>query len=267
MPGESLVQATEGLERHVMIVGASRGIGEALARLLGGEPKTRLTLASRSYNRLTGLRMDIGNERVHATRCDLGNDESIDDCVASTLDHFGAPDALVITSGSHRMTQLSDTSVKGQDRFMAVLRINMLGPYFLAQQLAAHMSPRSSIVFFGNGKARQGMPGRHAHAAAKNGLVAITRGMARELGKDGKRVNIIEPGLTDTDLGRSLVGQRANASGVAVDETTRRMVRPQMLRRMVKPQEVAEYVRFVIGPGGAAITGQVLDVSCGGFTR
>jgi len=143
----------------------------------------------------------------------------------------------------------------------------MMGPFFLAQQLAAHMAPNSSIVFFGNGRARLGMPGRHAHAAAKNGLVALTRGMARELGKKNIRVNIIEPGLTDTDLGRNLVGQRANSTGASQEESARRMVRPQILSRMVRPEEVAEYVRFLIGPRGSPITGQVIDVSCGGLTR
>lgn len=271
IPGDSVAQAVadamKGTRRHVMIVGASRGIGESLARQLGTEPETMLTLASRSYNRLTGLRMDIGSDRVHATRLDLSDDESIDECVASALDHHGPPDALVITAGSHRMTQLSDTSVKGQDSFLAVMRVNLMGPWFLAQQMATHMPANGSIVFFGNGGARTGMPGRHAHAAAKTGLVALTRGMARELGARNIRVNIVEPGLVDTELGRSLIGQRAGASKLPVEELTRRMVRPQMLRRLVRPDEVAEYVRFLIGPGGTAVTGQIIDVSCGGHTR
>jgi len=59
--------------------------------------------------------MDIGADRVHATRVDVADEQSIDDCVASTLDHFGAPNALVITAGSHRMTALDDTSVKGRN--------------------------------------------------------------------------------------------------------------------------------------------------------
>lgn len=264
---DSIKQAAEGMDRHVMIVGASRGVGEVTARLLGENLSCRLTLAARSYNRLIGLCMDLGNERAKAIRCDLSDEGSIDDCVISAVEHFGAPDALIITAGSHAVTPFSDASVKAQERFEAVLKVNLTGPYFMAQQVAARMGKGGAIIFLGNGRASGGLPGRHAHAAAKAGLVALARGMAKELGSRGIRVNVLEPGRIDTELGRSLVGQRAQAAGIPVEQMAKRLLASQPLRRMVQPEEVAQYLRFLIEPTGSAITGQVIDISCGGVMR
>ena len=251
------------LNRHVMIVGASRGIGEALARRMAGIDGVRPTLASRSYNKLSGLKMELDNPLVQTTTCDLRDDDSIDDAIAATVDLNGPPTGLVITAGTHKPTPLDDLSRRGRERFDEVMRVNLTGPFFLAQKIADHMTRGGSIVFFGNSRAHSGMPGRHAHAAAKHGLEALVRGMARELGPQGIRVNMLLPDGIETPLGDSLLNERAHRSGQPIERIRKRMKATHALRRFVKADEVVDVMQFLLGYESVAITGQSIDVSCG----
>lgn len=251
------------LKQHVVIVGASRGIGEAVAHRLAGNPMTRLTVASRRYNALTGLKMDLGAHRAHAVSLDLRDDTSIDTAVRSAVEMFGPPTGLVITAGSHKPTPLSDLGHKGRDRLQEVVRVNLTGPYIVAQLVADHMTDGGSIVFVGNQQAAKGMPGRHGHAASKHGLVAIARGMARELGPTGIRVNVVLPDVIDNELGATLIAETAQKSGQPVERIKKRFSATSAMRVMTKPDDIAEVIRFLLGPESAAITGQAIDVSSG----
>ena len=251
------------LNQHVMIVGASRGIGEALAHRLSGATGMKLTLASRRYNALNGLKMALGSSRVHTVQLDLRDNDSIDEAVRSAVELNGPPTGLVITAGSHKPTRLEDFAHKGRERFDEVVRVNMTGAYIVAQLVADHMSNGGSIVFLGNRQAEKGMPGRHAHAASKHGLVALARGMARELGPSGVRVNVVMPDVVDNELGSTLLAETAQRTGQPVERIQKRFKATSALRKLTTPDEIAEVIRFLLGPDSGVITGQAIDVSSG----
>ncbi len=263
LDGGSVDEALGLVERHTMIVGASRGLGEAVARALGAMPGARLSLCARSYNRLTGLTMEIGTERSAAISMDVCDLASIQAGVRSAAAAFGPPQGLVITVGSHKMTPVHDTSEAAVARFESVLRTTLIGPWQVAQQAAAQMASGGSIVFVGNIRAERGMAGRHAHAAAKHGLVALAKGMAAELGPRGVRVNVVVPGHMNTELGVSLLEQRATRSGAPLQTVLERAGRTTALRRMLEPGDVAAVVQFLLSPASAGVTGEAIEVSCG----
>lgn len=131
--GGGVVDEALGLiERHTVIVGASRGLGETVARTLGAQPGARISLCARSYNRLMGLSMELGADRTAAISMDVCDPESIVNGIHRANDTFGPPQGLVVTVGSHKMTPLHDTTEAAAARFESVLRTTLIGPWQVA---------------------------------------------------------------------------------------------------------------------------------------
>ncbi|MBP47287.1 MAG: hypothetical protein CMH53_05060 [Myxococcales bacterium] len=262
LPTNALLDAMASKTRHVFITGASRGIGEATARLLA-DKNVHMTLAARSYNRLLGVCMDVGVEKSHAVKLDLVEEQSIDDAITTAESKFGPIDVLICNAGIHEDTPLSDVSAQGRARFRRVIEVNLVGTYFLAQLASLHMRPGGRIIFIGSVLSRVGAPQVNAYAASKHALMGLTRSMALELAPRNIRVNSVNPTWVDTDMARAAINRRAEKTGESVSDVAAKYIGRQPIRRMVKPLEVASYIEFLMGPGGDAITGQGIDISCG----
>lgn len=262
LPQSEVEKAMGARPKHIFISGASRGIGEATARLLG-EDKHTLSLAARSYNKTLGVAMDLGTQRAQALRLDLSETRTIDEAIVAAETRFGPIDVLICNAGINLATPLDDLSAAGREAFRRVIEVNLIGTYFLAQLATAHMPKGGRVVFIGSVLSRFGVPGSHAYTASKHAVLGLVRGMAAELGTRGIRVNAINPGWVDTEMAHDSLNRIAQASGVSLQQATAKALAEQPLRRMVKPAEVAAYIKFLIGPGGDAITGQGIDISCG----
>lgn len=263
LPQGELEKALAARPKHIFIAGASRGIGEAIARHLGEEKHT-FTLAARSYNRLLGLAMDLGTERAQAVKLDLADDKSIDEAVIAAESRFGPIDVLILNAGINLPTPLEDLSADGRARFRKVIGINLVGTYFLAQLATAHMAKGGRVLFIGSVLARFGAPGVSAYTASKHAVMGLVRSMALELAPRGIRVNALNPGWVDTQMAHESLQRMGEATGQTLQQATQAALNQLPIRRMVKTTEVASYVKFLIGPGADAITGQGIDLSCGG---
>ena len=263
LPQSELEKALTGRPKHIFLPGASRGIGESIARLMG-EEKHNFTLASRSYNRLLGLAMDLGVERAQAVKLDLADEKSIDDAVVTAESKFGPIDVLILNAGINLPTPLDDLSAEGRARFRKVVDVNLIGTYYLAQLATAHMPKGGRVLFIGSVLARFGAPGTAAYTATKHATTALVRTMAWELAPRNIRVNSLNPGWVDTQMAHESLQRIAEASGQSLQQVTQGALNTLPIRRMVRPSEVASYVKFLVGPAGDAITGQGIDISCGG---
>jgi 3-hydroxybutyrate dehydrogenase len=262
LPQHELEKHLTERPKHVFVSGASRGIGEAIARTLGQEGH-RFTLAARSYNRLLGIAMDLGQERAHPMRLDLSDPKSIDECVVSSEQKHGPVDVLVCNAGINMPTPLDDLSDDARQRFKRVIDVNLVGQWLLAQRVVDHMPNGGKVIFVGSVLARMGVPGSAAYVASKHALQGLTRALAIELAPRNIRVNMINPGWVDTQMAHEALQRMAQARGENLQQVTARMMNAQPIRRMVKPSEVAGYVKFLLSPSADAITGQGLDLSCG----
>ncbi len=263
LPQSELQAALAARAKHIFITGASRGIGEATARLLGEEKNHRLTLAARSYTRCLGICMDIGTDRAHTVRLDLQDEQSIDEAVVAAESRNGPVDVLILNAGINAQTPFDDLSPQGRATFRSVLTTNLVHTYFLAQLAAAHMPQNGRILFVGSVLGRMGVPGNSAYVASKHAVMGLVRSLAHELAPRGIRVNAVNPGWVDTQMAHDAMTRMAEHRGVPLQQVQTQMLSSQPIRRMAKPQEVAQYLKFLIGPGGDCITGQGIDISCG----
>ena len=239
-------------DRRVLVTGAARGLGEALARALV-EAGARVVLSDVLHERGQALARELGGAARYQAM-DLSDAASIRSGVAAAASALGGLDGLVnnaaiTNSGGKTMDQL-DTET--WDR---VMNVNVRGTWLVTvaaqPQLAASGSGR--VVNIASDTALWGAPRLLAYIASKGALIAMTRGMAREMGPQGTTVNAIAPGLTLVEATDYVPAERHQyyLQGRAI-------ARPQV------PQDVNAAVLFLLTRASGFITGQLLPVN-GGF--
>ena len=121
------------------------------------------------------------------------------------------------------------------------------------------------IVIISSGWGVIGYPNATAYAASKAGLIALAKGLGRELGPQGIRVNSVAPGWIWADVLKWYFGYLADQRGVTADEVYAETAATTDLRRLPEPDEIADAVVFLASSMARAITGQCLDVNCGEY--
>ena len=216
--------------RTIVVTGASRGIGLATAHALSGAGARVLCIA-RSGARLDEAVATLGYGAV-AIPCDLSNAAEIDhavDTIAQTSG--GAIDALVQAAGVFPLALFAKIPAS---QFESTLQVNLLGPYRLAQPLAARMRERGSghVVTIGSVADRTAYAENVAYAASKFGARAVHEVMREELRGSGVRVSLVSPAPVDTNIWD------------AIDPDHRPGFTPRA--RMLRPEAVADAVLYVL---------------------
>ena len=220
-----------------IVTGGAGGIGRAVAEVLGS----------------AGARVVIADPASEdpEERCDVTDREQVDALVARTVERHGRLDLLVHCAGITRdgvLWKLSD------DDWSDVLRVNLDSAFLLLRAAAPHLrsSGRGAVVLVSSINGERGKLGQANYAASKAGLIGLARSAARELGRDGARVNVVAPGLIETAMTADLppaVREQALAETV--------------LGRLGTPEDVAGAVLFLCSPLARHVTGQVLRVDGG----
>jgi 3-oxoacyl-[acyl-carrier protein] reductase len=247
------MQGAAEIEKRVAIVtGASRGIGRAIAERLAADGRM-VVLVSRSASELDAVRDAIataGGEAETQT-CDVGDGEALAGVVESVASTHGRLDILVNNAGITRDTLLLRMS---DDDFDTVLRVNLRSA-FVACRAAARPMMRGRfgrIVNIGSVTGIIGNPGQANYAAAKAGLIGLTKTLAREFGSKGITANVVAPGFVETSMIENLPQQMK-------DEVLKTLP----LRRFGRPEEIAHAVSYVASDDAGYMTGQVLVVDGG----
>jgi 3-oxoacyl-[acyl-carrier protein] reductase len=245
--------AAGGLRRRVAIVtGGTRGIGRAIARALSADGAA-VVLTGRDAGRVEAAAGELtaaGGEAVGLV-LDAVQADAATQLVTAAQDRFGRIDLLVNNAGLTRDALL--VRMKDAD-WDEVLGLNLRAAFQTTRAVARIMMRQRSgrIVNISSASAVTGTAGQANYAAAKAGLIGLTKSTARELAHWGILVNAVAPGLIETDMIAPLSAEVREAYLGQIP-----------LKRVGTPEEVAAVVRFLASEGAAYITGQVIHVNGG----
>lgn len=236
-----------------IITGASRGIGRAIAlEFARNKAKIVVNYAGNrtAAEEVAGMIKEAGSEAV-LFQGDVSQPETAEALVKTAIDHFGRVDILVNNAGITRDTLL--VRMKDED-WDAVLTTNLKGVFCCTKAVAKVMMKQRSgkIVNMASVIGQMGNAGQANYAAAKAGVIGLTKSTARELASRGITVNAIAPGFIMTDMTAVLSEQ-------AKEEHTKQIP----LGRMGTPADVAAAVLFLASDAANYITGQTLNVDGG----
>jgi len=240
------------LQRVAIVTGASRGIGRAIALRLARDG-CLVVLVSRSAESLHQVHQEIeaAGARSEVSPCDVGNSQALQELIEAVASTHGRLDILVNNAGITRdglILRMTD-----QD-FDDVININLRSA-FVACRAAVRPMMRGRfgrIINIGSITGLMGNPGQSNYAAAKAGLVGMTKSIAKEMGSKGITANVVAPGFVETDM-------IANLPAEMMEEVKKNLP----VRRFGKPEEIAHAVSFLASEDAGYITGQVIVVDGG----
>src|ERR1039458_6993211 len=234
--------------RVVLVTGGSRGIGLACAKwfLTRGD---RVAVTSR-----TGAvedRLDAGTDRFMSLKCDVTEPEQVTAAFSAIEEAWGPVEVLVANAGITRDTLVLRMS---EEAWSEVIDTNLTAVFRVAKRALTKMIRlhRGRVIMISSVSAFIGSAGQANYAASKAGLVGMARSMAREVASRSITVNVVAPGLVETNM------------LAALGEERMREIRAQVpLGRVARAEEVAEAVGFLASAGAGYVTGVVLPVDGG----
>lgn len=238
-----------------LVTGGTRGIGRGIALALGAAG-AKVIVSGRDGASGSQVVADI--ERTGGMGAvvpsDLMSDQDVDALIPKAIEQFGQLDVLVNNAGIDADAPALGYSLEA---FRKVLRFNLEVPFRLAQQAAEHLVPRGggSIINIASVLSFTAVPEAVSYAAAKHGLVGLTRVLAVEWGKLGVRVNAIAPGLIQTDMTSYVWNNETGAAYVA---------RRIPLGRIGQPRDIGGAVVFLASDAADFIHGETIAID-GGF--
>ncbi|MDP2293113.1 MAG: SDR family NAD(P)-dependent oxidoreductase [Actinomycetota bacterium] len=235
--------------QRVIITGAARGIGAAIARSFAGEG-ARLALLDREAEQCAGTAARLG---AVAFPVDLADPVNTRKVTQSAIDALGGVDVLVNNAGVLQMAPLLDITVDDWDRTFDInVRAMLLTTQVAARAMIA-AGDGGAIVNMASMGGKVGSPNQAHYAASKAAVISLTRVSAMELGEHGIRVNCICPGYVLTEMGAATRTPEMVAKWSAMSP----------LGRCAEPEEVADMALFLASDQAKYCTGQAMNVSGG----
>jgi 3-oxoacyl-[acyl-carrier protein] reductase len=244
-------------EQVCLVTGASRGIGEAIARSFydAGARLVLLDVNSEGAVRVAG-ELDPSGDRILCLRGDVTREQEIQDAVEQAVERFGRIDVAVNVAGIIKHLPIEKMSLED---FESVVRVNLTGTFIVCKAVVPVMKKqgKGKIVNIASIAGRTGRPGVGVnYAASKAGIIGLTRTLAREAGPAGIYVNAIAPGPILTKLTRQ-VGPEVFATWNA----------GRAVSKDGLPEDVAEAALFLASAKSDWITGITLDINGGILIR
>ncbi|HEY5971354.1 MAG TPA: 3-oxoacyl-ACP reductase FabG [Pseudoxanthomonas sp.] len=234
----------------VLVTGASRGIGAAIADELASQGATVIgTATSESGAKAIGERLAaLGG---HGRELNVTDPVAVEALIDAIGKEFGAISILVNNAGITRDNLLM--RMKDED-WQAILDTNLTSVYRTSKAVMRGMmkARKGRIINIASVVGVTGNAGQANYAAAKAGIIAFSKSLAKEIGSRGVTVNVVAPGFIDTDMTKALPEESKNA-----------LIGQIALGRLGEPADIARAVAFLAGPSASYITGETLHVNGG----
>jgi 3-oxoacyl-[acyl-carrier protein] reductase len=237
--------------KRALVTGGSRGIGRAIVLALARQGVSVAACyhrESEAVESLSGELEAIGGDS-YVAKADVSDPDEVDRLVGEVCERFGTIDVLVNNAGvvSHRM--LADLDL---EEWRRVIDTNLTALYLVTKGVVEVMPAGGSVIIVGSAVATRGMPARAHYASSKAGAIGFMRALCKELGPRGIRVNLIAPGIIETDQVAGLTEEgAARYAGLAA------------LNRLGSPDEIAGAALFLASGLSSFVSGVTLNVDGG----
>jgi len=242
----------------VLITGAGRGIGRAIATRFAGEGADLFLCATRMQTLEETRSLAAGSGRkIELHTVDVRDRGAVEKMVETAIDTFGQIDVLVNNAGIYKAAPFTDYTF---EEFDDVMQVNVYGPFHVTQFVLKDMlkNQKGRIVNVASTAGKWASLNQSAYNMSKHALVGMTRCLALETAKSGITVNAICPGFVETDL----LNEAAKQYGIELAELIEGMVKPRVaIERIIQPEEIANLAVYLASSESEGMTGQsiVLD--------
>jgi 3-hydroxybutyrate dehydrogenase len=245
------------VSRQAIVTGAASGIGRAIAQALVDDGARVLAV---------DLEPDPGGPG-EPFAADLTTREGNRSTVERAIGTFGGLDTIVANAGFQHVAPVAEFD---EDRWDALLALLLTSPFLLArygwEALAA--SGQGRFVAIASAHGLVASPFKAGYVSAKHGVLGLVKTLALEGAEQGITATAVCPGFVRTPLVEGQLAAQAEAHGLPEEQVLEDVIlAPHALKRLIEPEEIAEAVRFLLGPGGGAFTGAPLIMDAGWTAR
>jgi NAD(P)-dependent dehydrogenase (short-subunit alcohol dehydrogenase family) len=244
--------------RTVLVTGASRGIGAAIANAFAASGDRVAVHYGSRHEAATRVRDSLPGEGHVLIGADLTDPEAVRSMVEEVASALGTIDVLVNNAGVYEPHAVAETTYEEwQAAWKHTIDVNLTGAANVTWCVLRHMSAGGRIVNVSSRGAFRGEPNHPAYGASKAGLIAFGQSLARALGERRISVTSVAPGFVETDM----------AASELEGESGRRRRAESPLGRVATPEEIASAVHYLASPEAELVSGAVLDVNGASYLR
>jgi NAD(P)-dependent dehydrogenase (short-subunit alcohol dehydrogenase family) len=257
---QSMEDGVSFANKNVVVTGASRGIGRAVAEQFASSGARVVVHYNRKRDAADAVLKSLPGGPHLLMSADLSEPDTVEKFVTDVVESIGRIDILVNNAGIYELHPISTTSYQSwQHQWNRTLGINLMGPANMMYCTVKHMKEQGGgrIVNISSRGAYRGEPDAPAYGSSKAGLNALSQSLAKALGSHNIFVYTVAPGFVETDMTEQIL---AGPEGDSIRNES-------PLGRVAKPGEVARVVLFLSAEGSEYLTGCVVDVNGASYLR